>query len=210
MISVETALHFFMLNSSLCLMPCAEMVIVITHSSTQGWKSGMAFVAGTGTALLIQVLLMAFGVSAIIQASVTVFHLLKIIGVTYLLFLAWQILMQPTTLASQEGPGLTSKVALFRKGVTLNFSTPMTPLFLLFLIPTFIEIDKGSITSQSLQLGGVLVLSFLCVYTLYCFCADRAGAILLQSEKFRRYLQRIAASTIAGFAIYLAWAQPVL
>ncbi|MCP3907139.1 MAG: LysE family translocator [Oceanicoccus sp.] len=210
MISFETALQFFIVNSSLCLIPCAEMIIVITQSSTQGWKAGMTFVAGTCLALTVQVMLMAFGVSAIIQTSEWIFNGLKIVGVCYLFFLAWQMFSRPIALTTQGVQPFKSRATLFREGMVLNFSTPMTPLFLLFLIPSFIDTERGNIMLQSFQLGGVIILAILSMYTAYCIAADRAGALILQSERFRGYLQRGAASTIAGFAIYLALAQQSL
>ena len=207
MITFETALNFFIINVSLCLIPCAEMVIVITQSTMRGWKSGMAFVAGLCFALTIQVVLMAFGVSAIVQASAFVFNALKIVGVCYLFFLAWQAFTQPITLTTESIPDVTHWKALFRKGIILNFSTPMTPLYLLFLIPPFVDAERGSIIFQSLQLGFLIIFAFFFMYALYSVTAEKIGEKILKSEKVRRYLQRSAALTIAGFAIYLALAQ---
>ena len=90
MITFETAANFLLLNMSICLIPCVEMVIVITQSSIQGWRHGIAFVTGTCTALVVQVAVMAVGLSAIIQTSALLFNALKIVGVGYLFFLAWQ------------------------------------------------------------------------------------------------------------------------
>ena len=170
----------------------------------------MMFVAGTCVALTIQVILMALGVSAIIQTSELLFNSLKVLGVCYLLYLAWQAFTQPLEMTATRTLSKTHWGALFRKGIALNFSTPMTPLFLLIFIPSFIDADAGNITAQSLQIGLLIPATFLLMYTTYSVAADKIGKKLLQSERNRRYLQRGAALTIAGFAVYLAIAQQSL
>ena len=83
----------------------------------------------------------------------------------------------------------------------------MTPLYLLVLIPNFIDADSGSVMLQSVQLGAVMMLAFFLVYALYSVTADKLGHYILRSETTRHYLQRGAALTIAGFAVALAFAQ---
>ena len=208
MISMDTAITFFIINLTLGLIPCAEMAIVITQSTAKGWLAGFTFVVGICSALLIQVVLMSFGLTAIIQTSEIVFNLLKVVGVCYLLFLAWQTFTQP--FYSEECAQLSNLAQLYRKGVMINISTPLTPIFLLLFIPQFIDIELEGVIYQSLQLGFLFVLAFFCVYTFYCIFAGKVGSQILQSKKIVTYLQRSAGVTIACFAVFLVLAKQSL
>jgi threonine/homoserine/homoserine lactone efflux protein len=207
MLTFDTVLSFFAINLSLSLIPCAEMMIVITQSSQRGSAAGIAFVAGICIALVGQVILMAFGVSVIIQTSVVVFTALKVIGVCFLFFLSWQTFNQPIMIETQKVAEPAHLLSLFRKGIVINVSSPMPPLYLLLLFPPFIHAGQGSYSFQAMQLGALMIIAFIIVYTGISITADKVAGEFLQSEKVQYFLRLGAGSTIACFAIYLALAK---
>lgn len=209
MLSYPTILAFSGLNLTLCLIPSPEMSYVLSQSSLQGRVAGMVFVAGVCSALAIQVLVMAVGISTLIQSTPWVFLVLKAIGIGYLVYLAWQVFKQPinTINTTPQGENLGR---LFRKGVAINLTNPMNPLFLLLVFPAFISPNQGSVFSQSLQLGLLLIIIVFTVFSLISVAGEVMAKQLLHSEQSQRYLQRGAAITIVCFAIILLLAeQPV-
>lgn len=206
MIDLNTALIFLAINLSICIVPSAEMVVVVTQSAMRGYSAGLAFLAGICCALVVQVTLLALGVSALVQLP-TVFAVFKVIGVCYLLFLAWQTFKRPFYVSEPIAPEPRQLTGLFRRGVMINISSPLTPLYLLLVVPPLINTERGDYINQVLQLGVVMIVAVTAVFTVLSVAADKLGNRLLQSEKIKKGIQSGAAITIAGFAVYLALAQ---
>lgn len=209
MIPIDTATIFFSICLTMCLLPCAELIVIFSQSTLQGRMAGIAVTLGICTGLLAQVIAMAFGITAIIQTSESVFTGLKIVGTFYLFFLAWQAFTQPLHLC-QEGVKQKTLMALYGQGVTMNISNPMNPMFMLVFLPPFVSYEQGGVLSQLLQLGSLLILAVLVVYCTFSFLAATLGRRWLQSARVRRSLQLGSGTTIAGFAVYLAMAKPLL
>lgn len=203
MLTFNTLLAFSGLNLSLCLIPSPEMVYVITQSSLQGRWAGVVFAAGICFALAVQVLVMAFGVSTLIQTMPLAFTGLKMIGACYLAYLAWLVYRQPidtlATSVKKEG-----KVSLFRKGVAINITNPMNPLFLLLVFPNFVSPEQGSTFYQLLQLGFLLIVIVFSMFSLFSIASETIAKQFLQSKQAQCYIQRGAAVTMLCFAIILS------
>ena len=207
MLPIETAASFFIFNLSLLLIPSAELVIVLNHSITRGWHVGVVFIIGVCFALVFQVLLMAYGISEIIQTSEYVFNVLKLVGVLYLAYLSWVTFFYPISSVMKKSDKSSDKLSrIFGKGVLLNVASPMTPLFLLFIIPNYVDYSKGQFLSQSLLLGLVLIAAVFIFYSSVGVIADKMGDRLFISEKTGRIFQRVAGVAIACFAVFLGLA----
>ena len=128
MISLETTLIFAGIVLPLYFIPTPEMVMVISQSSAQGRIAGIAITCGICTAALCQVLAAAFGITAILQTSATLFIALKVIGVSYLLFLAWQVYRQPV-LGLSQAPTNQGLLVNYRRGLLVSISNPFNALF---------------------------------------------------------------------------------
>lgn len=83
----------------------------------------------------------AFGVAAILQASVVAFTVLKVVGAMYLAYLAW--LSFRVSASSLEGPrsNVRSYGALYRRGIIMNITNPKVSVFFLAFLPQFASPD---------------------------------------------------------------------
>ena len=88
---IESLISFSIATLFLALTPGPDNLYVISQSLTNGTKSGIATTIGLISGCIVHTTLLAFGVSAIIAASETIFYGLKIIGACYLLFLAYKV-----------------------------------------------------------------------------------------------------------------------
>ncbi len=212
-IELEVALTFFAVCLSLCLIPGPELVLVLSQSTLQGRSAGIAITLGVCTAAMIHVVAMALGLTVIFQTSEMAFNLLKVAGVLYLLFVAWQTLRQPMPVQLNEETstvetqlGERSLGALYRNGVFITGSNALTPLFLMFFLPPFVKSGSGSAFTQLLQLGGLMVLSALLVFSILSLLADVFGNKLFQFRRAYSCIKYGSSAVLVFFACYLAFA----
>ena len=88
---IETLLSFSLATVALALSPGPDNIYVITQSLVNGTKSGIATTAGLISGCIVHTALLAFGVSALITASESLFYTIKIFGALYLLYLAFTV-----------------------------------------------------------------------------------------------------------------------
>jgi threonine/homoserine/homoserine lactone efflux protein len=75
----------------LTLSPGPDIIYVLVQGMSNGKKYGIITTLGLVSGIIIHTSLVAFGVSAVIKQSETLFLLIKILGAAYLFYLAWQV-----------------------------------------------------------------------------------------------------------------------
>ena len=80
MIPFEVASIFFFASAIVILAPGPDNIFVLTQSALHGRSAG----------LMVHTAAVSFGVAAIFQTSALAFNILKILGILYLLYIAWQ------------------------------------------------------------------------------------------------------------------------
>jgi threonine/homoserine/homoserine lactone efflux protein len=108
-----------------------------------------------------QVVAIAFGIAALVERSVAVFAVLKLVGAAYLVVLGIRTFLNRRSLetslaATPESP---SGRHLMVQGVFVGVTNPKTVIFLAAILPQFVDRSVGHISQQILLLG----LIFSCI-----------------------------------------------
>jgi len=90
MIPFEVASIFFFASAIVILAPGPDNIFVLTQSALHGRSAGLIATLGICTGLMVHTAAVSFGVAAIFQTSALAFNILKILGILYLLYIAWQ------------------------------------------------------------------------------------------------------------------------
>ena len=109
------------------------------QSIVNGKKYGLATVAGLISGCLVHTTLVAFGVSAIIKESDTLFFSIKLCGALYLLYLAYMVYKSSSELQlNSDSIPKKSLIQLFKQGFIMNVLNPKVSIFFLALFPGFL------------------------------------------------------------------------
>src|SRR6187431_219829 len=111
MIPLNELTIFILAALLLVITPGPNMMYLISRSITQGKKAGIISLAGIVFGFFFHIILVSFGITAILFAVPMAYNILKISGVVYLLYLAFQAirpngknLFQPTENLSIDKP----------------------------------------------------------------------------------------------------------
>ncbi|WP_411267098.1 LysE family translocator [Chlorobaculum sp. MV4-Y] len=203
MIDLQTLLLFFPAALLLALSPGPDNLFVLAQSAQHGRPAGFAVTFGLCTGLVGHTLAVAFGLAAIVKASVLAFTVLKIAGALYLLWLAWQAWRAGGEVGESKTPAL-SGIELYRRGIVMNLTNPKVSLFFLAFLPQFADPRHGSMTTQFIELGALFILVTLIVFAGLSMVAGGLGERFRRSPAALRLVNRAAAMIFTGLAIKLA------
>ena len=207
MLSIETFSTFFIASTLLAIAPGPDNVFVLTQSALHGKISGLVVMCGLCTGLLVHTGAVAFGVAVIFQASAVAFTILKVVGASYLLYLAWQIFRASPEQIHMSGNQQKSLGTLYRRGIIMNVTNPKVSIFFLAFLPQFADPERGSISLQMVALGGIFILATVLVFGAVALVGSALGDWLNRSTRAQRIMNCVAGTVFVGLALKLVTAE---
>jgi len=187
---IEILISFAIATSILSISPGPDNIFVLTQSIVNGTKYGLSTVLGLMSGCLIHTTLVAFGVSAIIKENESLFFVIKLIGASYLIFLAYKVFKSDAKIVlSNDSVKKESIVALFKKGFIMNVLNPKVALFFLAFFPQFLFSNTISTVIQFYTLGGIFILVSFLVFGMIAVLAGSISNYLKEHAKIGVYLK---------------------
>ena len=155
MITVDQLLGFGVAALILIAIPGPSVVFVIGRALAYGRGVALASVAGNSLGLLTIVVLVAFGLGVVVQESIVVFHVLKLVGAAYLVYLGVEAFRRRKEFLAPSpglGAGMTWRRAI-RQGYVVGVTNPKAYMILAAVLPQFVDRGAGHVQVQLLLLG---------------------------------------------------------
>jgi RhtB (resistance to homoserine/threonine) family protein len=188
----------------LTITPGADTAMVLRASAADGPRAGVAAALGICLGLLVWGIGAAFGLTALLAASVLAFTVLKWLGAAYLVYLGVRLLLRPrsTMAPGAAAPGRAGGLGAFRRGLLTNLLNPKVGVFYISFLPQFIP-HGVNVAAFSLLLAGVhVVLSLVWLCLLVAMTVPLAR--VLARPAVVRGLDRLTGCVFVGFGLRLA------
>ena len=197
---------FFALAVTLIAIPGPSVVFVVGRGVALGRRAGIATAIGNESGLLIQVLIVAAGLGALLEKWMAVLTAVKLAGAAYLVFLGVQALRGAwrgdyETLDDVR-KARASRGRRFREGFLSNITNPKVIVLYLSVLPQFLT---PGVTDQ----GDALLLAYtvaalgLVWQVLLLFFVHRVRG-WLQRRRVRRTMDGATGVALVGFGAALA------
>jgi homoserine/homoserine lactone efflux protein len=177
-----------------------SMATGLTHGLRRGWWS----VAGLQIGLMAQLAVVAVGLGAAVTGSLPAFTVIKWVGVVYLVYLAvrqWRITAQDLSAQVQvEVDG--GRLALLGRGLLVNMTNPKGLVFLLAVLPQFVEPTRP-LLPQYLAIGVTMTVVDVLVMGAYTGLAARLLRVL-RTPRQQKVLNRTLSGMFAAAAVGLS------
>ena len=195
-------LAFTLAGFVLFITPGPDMSLFLAKTIAGGRRAGIAAMTGTSLGCIVHSLLAAFGLSALIAASPTMFLALKIIGAVYLLWLAVDAVRNGSSLNVAAGTPEAARVwANLALGFTVNLSNPKVVLFFVTFLPQFVDAQDPHAAGKLLFLGLYFVVLSYPLAVLLILGADRLVGALRRRPRALRAVDWLFAGVFSAFAI---------
>jgi threonine/homoserine/homoserine lactone efflux protein len=154
--------------------PGPMVLFIVTRSIDQGLRSGLGAVLGISTATVVHVAVVSVGIASVLLSSPAVFRGLKYAGAAYLMVLGIRMLVSARALTTKVDESNQLTGSSFRDGFLVNLLNPNTPIFLLALLPQFLDSEHATST-QLMTLGVAFAALGAANDSLWAFAAGALG-----------------------------------
>lgn len=202
--TLETWLAFFVACWLISLSPGAGAVASMSAGLRYGFWRGYWNAIGLQLALLMQIGIVAAGLGAVLATSELAFAVIKWFGVAYLLYLGWRqwcAAPEPLDGGASERP-LGRPLSLMLRGFLVNASNPKAIVFILAVLPQFLDPQRPLLLQYS-EMAATMVVVDLVVMAGYTGLAAKVLR-LLRTPRQQRLVNRSFATMFAGAAALLA------
>lgn len=187
--------------------PGADMTFFLGQTLAAGRARGFAAMLGVSAGLVVHRIAAAFGLSALLAASATAFGMLKIVGVAYLIFLAFQALRHGSALRLQAAGSAQSLSRVFLLGFGINLLNPKIILFFLTFLPQFVAASDPHAGAKLMFLGLYFIALGIPTCAVLILLAERFTAAIRRSPRVMRGIDYLFAVLMGAFAVRLLLAR---
>jgi homoserine/homoserine lactone efflux protein len=189
MIDAEKLAAFALVSGLTSVVPGPSMLFVMGQAMWRGTRSGATALAGVQLGYIFWWVLAALGLGTLAAAFPLAFRALAIGGALYLGWLGAQALRHAGAVAEHSGePASKPSLHAFRDGVLVAMSNPNALVYIVALLPPFID-QHESIVAQLVVLALVAMVIDVAVGALYIGAGNRLAAAMARPET-RKWLDR--------------------
>lgn len=198
----ELLIAFFLIYLIDSVTPGPAVAMVVSRGLSIGLLRTLPFIAGLVVGELVLFCAAMLGLAALAKTLGPLFIVIKWIGISYLLYLAYTMwksdpVLAPATAAATKG------WRSFLLAIVLPLGNPKAVGFYIALLPAFLDVSTLSLFT-AINFSIVIVLVWGGVLVVYTALADR-GHKLYRTTSLQRWLNRSSAGLMVGTAGVIAF-----
>jgi threonine/homoserine/homoserine lactone efflux protein len=185
MIPAANLLAFGLASIPLIIVPGPSVLFTIGRSLSLGRVGGLLSVLGNSAGAFAISLAIAFGLGTLLEESAVAFTVVKLLGAAYLVFLGIQAIRH----RRQKADALAAPAArrgrwrTVWEGFLVGVTNAKSILFMIAVLPLFVDHASGNIPVQILLLGAVFVVVALLSDSAWVLAAGAARDWFARSPK---------------------------
>ncbi|MEQ1787265.1 MAG: LysE family translocator [Acidimicrobiales bacterium] len=158
MVDTRSLTTFAVTAFLLIIVPGPSVLFVISRGVALGRRAALLTVVGNAAGVLVQVLVVAAGLGAVLERSTVLFDAVRLAGAAYLVYLGVQAIRHRRELSTVlDVTGVRPSRHILREGFVVGVTNPKLIVFFTAVLPQFVEPTAGPVPVQLLIFGGVFV-----------------------------------------------------
>lgn len=174
----------------LSIVPGPSVFLIIVRSMTSNLSQGLITISGIVFANIIFIMLVVYGVGALVASMDGLYKIIKFSGSAYLFWLGVKLLMTKAKMVEIEEVVESSWKANFIAGFIVTISAPRAILFYVSFLPNVIDLNKAKVPDVLLLMliAAIAVGGAKLPYALLAY----KSSLFLQEEKPKRVMNVLA------------------
>ncbi len=182
--------------------PGPSIAALVARVLTNGLRDVLPFLAAMWIGEAIWLSFAVGGLAIVAQTFAVIFTIMKVLGVAYLLFLAWKMWFAPTGADSDQLSIGQKPWQMFLAGMVVTLGNPKIMVFYLALVPTLIDLDQLDLLSWA-ELTVTMLAVLVTIDCAWALAAAHARR-LLTNHRAVRIANRTSAAMMVGAAAAIA------
>ncbi|ARP88941.1 threonine transporter RhtB [Bordetella genomosp. 9] len=202
--TLSTWLTFMLASWAISFSPGAGALSAMTSGLRHGFARGYWNTAGLILGILFQLAVVGIGLGTLLATSETAFAVVKYLGVAYLVYLGWRQFRAdaaPVTLENGGG-AVESRRSLILRGFLINASNPKGTVFLLAVVPQFID-AAHPLVPQYAAIAATMAMTDTVAMAFYTLLAAKVLR-LMRSPVHIRWMNRAFGTLFMAAGLLLA------
>ena len=188
------------------VIPGPSVLFIVSRAVSLGRRAALGTVLGNSLGEFAQVVVVALGMGQLLERSALAFTVVKLLGACYLIYLGVRAWVRRRIVASElmTSTGRRSDWKILRDGLVVGVTNPKTMVFVVAVLPEFINRSLGHITVQLLVLGLVWVGIALICDSVWGLSAGRVRSWLAGRPSQLQRAQTASALVMVGLGVGVA------
>ncbi|MFE1602742.1 LysE family translocator [Methylobacterium sp. ID0610] len=203
MMPLDLYLAFLGASLVLVLIPGPNVALIVANSVAYGTRHGLATVAGTSAAMVLQLGLTVLGATTLLALLAGWFALLRWVGAAYLVWLGIRAWRAPPADLARTPPAARDAGRMVLRGFLVSLTNPKTLLFYGAFLPQFLDPRREPLP-QLLLLAGTFLAVAVIGDGAWAVLAGRLRGLLGAGSRWR---SRITGGVLIGAGLGLALAR---
>lgn len=188
----------------LLLIPGPNVALIVANSVAYGRRYGLLTVAGTSSAVVVQLGMTGLGLTEVLGGLGHWFEWVRWIGAGYLVWIGVQQWRAAPIDLTRTPPQPRSARAIFGRALLVSLTNPKTLLFYSAFFPQFVT-PGPRVAAQVTLLSAVFLALTVTLDSLWAFAASWARSALAVHSRLRN---RLSGGILVGAGLGLALARP--
>jgi threonine/homoserine/homoserine lactone efflux protein len=198
----------FLITSLIVIVsPGTGVLYTLAAGLARGSRASIVAAFGCTLGILPHMAAAILGLAALLHASAVAFQTLKYAGVAYLLYLAWQALMQHGALRVEQAIAPRSALQVTVTAILINILNPKLSIFFLAFLPQFVSPHEPHPLLHMGVLSLVFMLLTFVVFVGYGLFAASIRKHVISRPRVLTWMRRSFAAAFVALGIKLAFAE---
>jgi threonine/homoserine/homoserine lactone efflux protein len=203
----RVSLAFLLTTLIVVASPGTGVLYTLSAGLSRGRRAAVVAAFGCTLGILPHMAAAIVGLAALLYASSLAFQTLKVLGVLYLLFMAWNTVREHGALRLDESPdGRTSRQVIVR-AILVNVLNPKLSIFFFAFLPQFVPAESAHRLPAMLELSSVFMVATFAVFVAYGLVAASVRDHVIVRPRVLAWMRRTFAVAFVGLGAKLALAE---
>jgi threonine/homoserine/homoserine lactone efflux protein len=203
---VDLLLAFAVASFLLIVVPGPSVLFVVSRALAYGRRVALTTVVGNTAGVFLLAAAVAVGVGTVVHTSAVAFHVIKLLGAAYLIYLGIRAIRHRRAIrqALERRASPLSGRRTWWEGFVVGVTNPKTAVFFAAVLPQFVDRSASHAAAQMLVLGAVFALIALVSDAGYGVAASAVRAWFARSARRLDLVGGAAGLTMVGLGAALA------
>ncbi|CAO3405963.1 LysE family translocator [Azospirillum largimobile] len=187
--------------------PGTGVLLTLAAGLSQGARASAVTAFGCTLGIVPHMAAAVLGLAALLHTSAVAFQGLKILGVLYLLYMAWATLKEQGALSVRTETARLPAGRMILRAVLVNVLNPKLSIFFLAFLPQFVSDADPQPLARMLELSGVFMALTFAVFVVYGLFAAAVRDQVVSRPRVMAWMRRSFAAAFAALGAKLALAE---
>jgi threonine/homoserine/homoserine lactone efflux protein len=201
------SLDFLLTSLVVIVSPGTGVLFKLAAGLSRGRRASIVAAFGCTLGIVPHIAAAVLGLAAVLHTSALAFQTLKVLGVAYLIYMAWMTLKEHGTLKVETDTRAKSSRDVIVSAILVNILNPKLSIFFLAFLPQFINTNEAHPLPRMLELSGVFMALTFIVFVGYGMFAAAVRTHVISRPRVMAWMRRAFAGAFVLLGVKLALAE---